>query len=117
MNSMLPAIVEGDPVAVDDPAAIEQSISSKMRTAWIALGVLVFGFLLAGVAIPIGGAVIAPGRIAPESEVKRIAHPTGGVIEAIEVDDGDRVEANDVLIRLDTNVSEVSAELTERTVD
>ena len=117
MNSMLPSIIEGEPVALDDPAEMEASIGRKMRTAWIALGVLVFGFLLAAVAIPIGGAVIAPGRIAPESEVKRIAHPTGGVIEEIAVEDGDRVKANDVLIRLDTNVSEVSAELTDRTVD
>ena len=117
MNQMLPMVVGDNAVMADNPEAIQDSIARKMRTAWIFLGVLVFGFLLAGVIVPIGGAVIAPGRISPESEVKNIAHPTGGVIEAIEVDDGDRVEANDVLIRLDTNVSEVSAELTERTVD
>ena len=117
MNQMLPMIIDGDPHSADTPEALRQSISRKIRTAWIFLGVLVFGFVLAGLVIPIGGAVIAPGRIAPESEVKNIAHPTGGVIEAIEVSDGDRVKANDVLIRLDTNVSEVSAELTERTVD
>ena len=117
MNQMLPMIIGDNSGMSDDPATIKDSIARKMRAAWIFLGVLVFGFLLAGIAIPIGGAVIAPGRISPESEVKNIAHPTGGVIEAIEVNDGDRVEANDVLIRLDTNVSEVSAELTERTVD
>ena len=49
----------------------------------------------------IGGAVIASGRVTVESRVKNIQHSEGGYISEIFVDDGDRVEANQVLIRLD----------------
>lgn len=91
-------------------------IRAKLRVVVIAVALMIFGFLLAAFTIPITGAVIAPGRLAPESQVKRIAHPTGGVIEHIAVQDGDRVEAGDLLMRLDTTVSAVSAELSERSV-
>lgn len=50
---------------------------------------------------PLSGAVIAAGQVVVESNVRRIQHPTGGIVGAIHVNDGDRVKAGDVLVRLD----------------
>jgi HlyD family secretion protein len=49
----------------------------------------------------IAGAVIAPGQLVVESDVKKVQHPTGGVVGALRVREGQRVKAGEVLIRLD----------------
>ena len=101
----------------DDELDFAQRAKGKIRIAMIAVAVLVFGFLLAAATVPIGGAVIGMGRVGVESKVKRIAHPTGGVIAEIMVSDGDEVKAGDILMRLDTSVSAVNAEFSERSVE
>ncbi|MFX9061735.1 biotin/lipoyl-binding protein, partial [Acinetobacter baumannii] len=60
--------------------------------------------LLAAI-VPIGGAVIGAGQVGVESKVKRIAHPSGGVIKEILVHNGQHVEAGQLLMRLDDNVT------------
>lgn len=49
----------------------------------------------------LSGAVIAQAQVVVESNVRRIQHPSGGVVGEILVNDGDRVKAGQVLIRLD----------------
>lgn len=49
----------------------------------------------------IAGAIVAPGMIEVESNRQAIQHADGGVVGEILVDDGDRVEAGEVLLRLD----------------
>lgn len=49
----------------------------------------------------VSAAVIAPGQLVVESDVKKVQHPTGGVIGEIRVHEGSRVQAGDVLVRLD----------------
>ena len=49
----------------------------------------------------VSAAVIAPGQLVVESDVKKVQHPTGGVIGEIRVREGSRVKAGDVLVRLD----------------
>jgi HlyD family secretion protein len=53
----------------------------------------------------ISGALIAQGSIVVDSNVKKVQHPTGGVVGEVRVRDGDHVKAGDVLIRLDETVS------------
>lgn len=50
---------------------------------------------------PLGAGVIASGTVSVESNRKVIQHLEGGIVTEILVDDGDVVEAGDVLIRLD----------------
>ncbi|WP_371737054.1 HlyD family type I secretion periplasmic adaptor subunit [Bradyrhizobium sediminis] len=45
------------------------------------------------------------GVLVVESDVKKVQHPTGGVIGEIRVKDGDRVREGDVVIRLDETVT------------
>jgi HlyD family secretion protein len=49
----------------------------------------------------ISGAVIAPGKIAVESSVKRIQHKEGGIIQEVLVAEGDHVAKDQILVRLD----------------
>lgn len=53
----------------------------------------------------IAGAVIASGYLVVESNVKKVQHPTGGVVGEILVGDGDRVRSGDVIVRLDETVT------------
>jgi len=53
----------------------------------------------------ISGALIAPGSLVVDSNVKKVQHPTGGVVGEVRAHDGDRVKAGDILIRLDETVT------------
>ncbi|MBI4273376.1 MAG: HlyD family type I secretion periplasmic adaptor subunit, partial [Rhizobiales bacterium] len=39
----------------------------------------------------VSGALIAPGSVVVDSNVKKVQHPTGGVVGELRVRDGDRV--------------------------
>ncbi|SLN58012.1 HlyD family type I secretion periplasmic adaptor subunit [Roseisalinus antarcticus] len=67
----------------------------------LALFILVGGFGSWAVVAQITGAVIASGRIEVDQNRQVIQHPDGGVVSEIIVDEGDAVEAGDLLIRLD----------------
>ena len=47
------------------------------------------------------GAVIAAGQLVVDSNVKKVQHPTGGVVGTLHVREGVRVQADDIVIRLD----------------
>ena len=53
----------------------------------------------------IKGAVIAQGSIVVDSNVKKVQHPSGGVVGELYVRDGDRVKAGEVVVRLDDTVT------------
>src|SRR5262245_19893811 len=47
------------------------------------------------------GAVIASGQLVVDSNVKKVQHPTGGVVGTLHVRDGTRVNAGDIVVQLD----------------
>jgi HlyD family secretion protein len=53
----------------------------------------------------ISGALIAPGSIVVDSNVKKVQHPTGGVVGELRARDGDVVKAGDIVVRLDDTVT------------
>jgi HlyD family secretion protein len=53
----------------------------------------------------IAGAVIAAGSIIVESVVKKVQHPTGGVIKEILIKEGSEVEEGQILARLDDTLT------------
>jgi len=76
----------------------------------IIIGCAVVAFLAIGLGgwastAEISGALIAPGSLVVDSNVKKVQHPTGGVVGELRVRDGDRVKAGDILIRLDETVT------------
>ena len=107
------------PLALPDYSRPRQEIVlyKTMRRSRMILGALVLGLALPMAVIPISGAVIASGEVSVASKVKKIAHPRGGVIAEIPVSNGTRVKAGQLLMRLDTNVSAASAEMTVESID
>lgn len=78
----------------------------KLNIAGFALMVLMFGGFGGWAATSqLAGAVIAPGMVVVESYVKKVQHPTGGIVGAILVHEGDSVEAGQVVMRLDDTVT------------
>ena len=65
----------------------------------------------------IAGAVIAPGQLVVESDVKKVQHPTGGVVGQLLVREGDRVKAGDVLIRLDETQVRANLDIVLKALD
>jgi HlyD family secretion protein len=53
----------------------------------------------------LSGAVIAPGTLVVESSVKKVQHPSGGVVGEILVKEGSEVEEGQVLLRLDDTMT------------
>ncbi|WP_212523772.1 HlyD family type I secretion periplasmic adaptor subunit [Actibacterium sp. MT2.3-13A] len=72
----------------------------------LTLGMLALVMLLGGfggwaVMTRIAGAIIAPGQVEVDQNRQVVQHPDGGVVERIAVDEGDFVQAGDLLIQLD----------------
>lgn len=63
--------------------------------------VLVFGTGAWAAITQLPGAVIAPGQVVVESSLKRIQHPTGGVIAELFVREGAHVGQGDLILKLD----------------
>jgi HlyD family secretion protein len=53
----------------------------------------------------LAGAVIAPGTLVVESNVKKVQHPTGGIVGEILVKEGSEVEEGQLVMRLDDTVT------------
>jgi HlyD family secretion protein len=65
----------------------------------------------------ISGAVIAGGSLVVDSNVKKVQHPTGGVVGEVLVRDGDRVKAGEVLVRLDETVMRANLAIVTKGLD
>jgi HlyD family secretion protein len=65
----------------------------------------------------ISGALIAPGSIVVESNVKKVQHPTGGVVGEVLAHDGDLVKAGDVVVRLDDTVTKANLAIVTKNLD
>lgn len=77
------------------------SAKGAIRLGLVALFVLVVGIGGWATFTTISGAVVSQGRLKVEGNRQVVQHLEGGVIAALNVKDGDRVAAGDVLIRLD----------------
>jgi membrane fusion protein, type I secretion system len=103
-----------------EPAPPPADGSLSMKTSWSYQRELRTGLrilLVAGVLgggwfffVPLAGAVVVPGNLVVQSNVKTIQHPTGGVVAEIKVKNGDRVLGGDLLMRLDATQAQASLE-------
>jgi HlyD family secretion protein len=65
----------------------------------------------------LSGAVVAPGQLAVDSNVKKVQHPTGGVVGELRVRDGDHVTAGEVVVRLDATQARTSLAIITTALD
>ncbi len=94
-----------------------RAFENELRTGLRVL--LVVGLLAGGWAVlmPLAGAVVVPGNLVVQSNVKAIQHPTGGVVAEIPVNNGQRVDAGDLLLRLDATQAQASLQMVSKQLD
>ena len=82
--------------------AAAQSSMLRHSQAIALIAILLVGSIGAlGAMTKVAGAVIALGALVVESNVKKVQHPSGGVVGELLVEDGSRVATGDLLLRLD----------------
>ena len=74
----------------------------------VLVGLLAFGLGGWASTAEISGALIAPGDVVVDSNIKKVQHPTGGVVGKLFVHDGDHVKAGQTLIQLDETVTQAN---------
>jgi HlyD family secretion protein len=86
------------------------------------VGTMLVGLLAGGVGgwastAELSGAVIAPGLLVVDTSVKKVQHPTGGVVGELRVREGDAVKAGDVVVRLDDTVTRANLAIVTKSLD
>jgi HlyD family secretion protein len=77
---------------------------------------LVLGVGVIGATTELAGAVIASGALVVESNVKKVQHPTGGIVGELLVHDGSRVRVGDLLIRLDETMAQANLAMIDKSL-
>jgi HlyD family secretion protein len=65
----------------------------------------------------LSGAVIAPGSIVVDSNVKKVQHLSGGIIGELLVRDGQRVRSGEVVLRLDETITRANLTIVTKGLD
>ena len=108
-------------MAQEQKPATLSSIRRSMRRQILG-GIAVIGLLGGGVGgwastTSLAGAVIAPGQIVVDSNVKKVQHPTGGIVGEIRVKDGSHVKEGDLLMKLDETVTRANLAVLTTQID
>ncbi len=94
-----------------------RSIRAHLIVGLVVVLVLAGGFGGWASTVQISGALIAPGSVVVDSNVKKVQHPTGGVVGEVRVRDGDLVKAGDIVVRLDETVVKASLAIVVKTLN
>jgi HlyD family secretion protein len=110
-----------------DPANDAADVGLMMHAGWsfenelrTGLRILLLATLLGGgwlALVPLAGAVVVPGNLVVQSNVKTIQHPAGGVVAEIKAANGARVAAGDLLLRLDPTQAQASLQIVTKQLD
>jgi len=65
----------------------------------------------------LSGALIAQGSVVVDSNVKKVQHPTGGIVGELRVRDGDHVKQGDIVVRLDDTVTRANLAIVTKGLD
>jgi HlyD family type I secretion membrane fusion protein len=107
----LTASVPAPPRASLSPAQIDAGTRRRMM---LGVGLLALMFGAGGYwmsTAPLNAAANAPGMVSADSQNKTIQHLEGGIIKAILVEEGSKVEAGQVLVQLDDTRANASYHL------
>jgi HlyD family secretion protein len=103
----------GESIVVRAGRAFEGELRTGLR-ALLVVGGVAGGWMTL---VPLSGAVVVPGNLVVQSNVKTIQHPTGGVVAQIPVHNGMRVNAGDLLLRLDSTQAQASLQVVSKQLD
>jgi HlyD family secretion protein len=94
-----------------------QSIRRHLLITLVVVALLVGGIGGWAATSEFAGAVIAQGQLVVDTSVKKVQHPTGGVVAELLVRDGQQVKAGDVVIRLDDTQTRASHQIVSKGLD
>jgi HlyD family secretion protein len=94
-----------------------RSIERYMVVGMFIVAVVTFGVGGWAATSQLSGAVIGQGVVVVDSSVKKVQHATGGIVGELRVREGDRVNAGDILIRLDETQTLANATIVTQSVD
>lgn len=90
-------------------ATVGSGLARRLIAGYVVTAIFLFGIVGYAAAVTIRGAVIAPGNMVVEGNIRRIQHQDGGSVAAILVSNGQKVAAGDLLVRM--NETQARAEL------
>lgn len=101
--------------------AAETAVTRSIRRH-LTIGLLACVALLSGVGgwsayARLSGAVVSSGTFVVDSYVKKVQHPTGGVVGEILVREGQKVKAGDIVMRLDATQTRASLAIVSKRLD
>jgi HlyD family secretion protein len=105
--------VPGESLTTRTGRAYERELRTGLR-------VLIAAIVLGGgwtALVPLAAAVVVPGSLVVQSNVKTIQHPTGGVVAQIAARNGMRVASGDLLVRLDATQAQASLQVVSKQLD
>jgi HlyD family secretion protein len=102
------------------PQQFSFSIKGHVFIACFVMAVLVFGIGAWAATAKLMGAVIASGKVVVDKNIKKVQHADGGIISKINVKNGDRVNAGDILLTIDdtqlkSNLAIITTQIIELT--
>jgi HlyD family secretion protein len=95
----------------------QRSILRHLFVSVIVIVLLVGGIGVWASTSEFAGAVIAQGSLVVDSNVKKVQHPTGGVVAELNVRDGDQVKIGDVVIKLDDTQTRANLQIVTKGLD
>lgn len=102
--------------AIDAPAP-DDSLRPYVLGGAVVVFLLIGGLGGWAATSELAGAVLAQGTVVVESNVKKVQHPTGGVVGELLVREGDRVKAGDIVVRLDDTVTRANLQMVTKQLD
>lgn len=107
---------------IDPKPAKPVSAAMQVIRQHIVIGLAVLSLLVVGVGglaamTQLSGAVIASGLLVVDSNLKKVQHPSGGVVGELRVRDGVHVRAGDILIRLDETITRANLAIVVKALD
>jgi HlyD family secretion protein len=101
-------------------SAVTPALHSIQR--YMIVGMAIVGFVTFGIGgwaatSELTGAVVGQGVVVVDSSVKKVQHPTGGIVGELRVREGDKVKAGDVLLRLDETQTLANATIISKSFD
>src|SRR6516164_2059224 len=94
-----------------------RSMRRHLLAAIVVVLVLVVGVGGWAATAVISGAVVASGSLVVDTNVKKVQHPTGGIVGELRVRDGDHVHAGDIVMRLDETVTRANLAIITKSLD
>lgn len=102
---------------IDTEASLSRSLRRNLIAGTVGIAVLFGGFGGWAATTELSGAVIASGILVVDGNVKKVQHPTGGIVAELLVREGQTVIAGETIVRLDATVTRANLAAATKSLD